>query len=129
MVSTLNPTVGIVFNVSSNFSLYKIVDLPAKIQINPFYTILWLGLFTSYSCNIRKTTWNRKLVIWGHLTSSRYQFMPISNFSGRIISFLSIFPYLRNVKHAISKRNLTFHPTVPGNECTNILRITQNWSY
>ena len=36
----------------------------------------------------------------GHLTSSRNQFMPNSNFSGRIISFFS---YLRNVKHAILK--------------------------
>ena len=45
----------------------------------------------------QKTTWPqqsltcyRKLVIQGHLTSSRYQFMPSSNFSGRIISFFPI---------------------------------------
>ena len=31
-----------------------------------------------------------------HLTSSRYQFIPSCNFSGRIISFF-IFTYLRNV--------------------------------
>ena len=32
MVSTLKPTVGIVFSVSSNFNLYKIVDFPAITQ-------------------------------------------------------------------------------------------------
>ena len=32
----------------------------------------------------------RKLVIQGHLTSSRYQFIPSSYFSGRIISFFPI---------------------------------------
>ena len=64
-----------------------------------------------------------KLIIQGHLTSSRYQFISNSNLSGRIISFFS---YLRNVKHVILKRLL---PKVPGRfgrwKCTKRLRVTR----
>ena len=53
----------------------------------------------------KSLTCYRKLVIQGHLTLSRYQFIPNSYFSGRIISFFKIFSYLRYVKQAILKRS------------------------
>ena len=94
-------------------------------QRNPNMNILptWVGLFTSFHCNVfclwtlrpnasKKTmlpqqslTYYWKLVVQGHLTSSRYQFMPSSNFSGRIVSLLSIFSYIRNGKRAILTRS------------------------
>ena len=111
---------------------------------NPNMNILptWVGLFTSFHCNvflplnfkaksieenhvtptkfdIQFVTCYRKLVLQGHLTPSRYQFMPSSNFSGRIVSFLSFFPISVTL-------NETFHLSPPHNECTNRLRITHN---